>query len=266
MEDKRSGQNFGQEEERLGYNTGGEYQVQLPDGRRQIVTYVVEDENSGYIADVSYKGESKNLEKQEIVTSDDFSPPLPPIRSKPSVPRSEKSLNPKRTLSLSPEEVRFISRPTKIVPTIIKILPDIQRSELRSHASNLNKKAPAKNSKPKSQNRKTLPRLVQRPIKSQNVASIKENSRNSKKLKSEKVETIESEETSNTVKKPISAMKSLVRITTTTSPPPVYIPSKAPKLSYKEKYHTAESQVLYSLFREDINGKEMKPPSKEPKK
>ena len=53
--------------------------------------------------------------------------------------------------------------------------------------------------------------------------------------------------------------------TTPAPPPPTYIPASKPhhaRDSYKEKYHTSESRVLYSLFREDIK-KQMKLPSKD---
>ena len=51
-------QNFNHKEDRDGYQTHGEYTVQLPDGRLQRVVYQV-DGDSGFIADVSYEGEAK---------------------------------------------------------------------------------------------------------------------------------------------------------------------------------------------------------------
>merc|ERR1711944_107546 len=48
--------NFGQNENRDGYSTSGQYRVVLPDGRTQIVTYSVADGYSGYVADVRYEG------------------------------------------------------------------------------------------------------------------------------------------------------------------------------------------------------------------
>jgi len=54
--DQETGQDFGQEEEKLGEATGGEYQVLLPDGRTQIVRYQASDP-SGFIASVEYQGE-----------------------------------------------------------------------------------------------------------------------------------------------------------------------------------------------------------------
>merc|ERR1711971_742361 len=56
--DDYSGANFAQNEARDGYATNGEYRVNLPDGRTQIVTYSVGDAYSGYVADVRYEGEA----------------------------------------------------------------------------------------------------------------------------------------------------------------------------------------------------------------
>merc|ERR1712001_70874 len=47
---------FQANEHRDGYITGGEYRVNLPDGRTQIVTYNVADAYGGYVADVKYEG------------------------------------------------------------------------------------------------------------------------------------------------------------------------------------------------------------------
>ena len=47
---------FAANEHRDGYATNGEYRVNLPDGRTQIVTYNVADAYGGYIADVKYEG------------------------------------------------------------------------------------------------------------------------------------------------------------------------------------------------------------------
>ena len=50
---------FGADESRDGYATKGSYNVLLPDGRTQTVTYTVADDYSGYIADVKYTGDYK---------------------------------------------------------------------------------------------------------------------------------------------------------------------------------------------------------------
>ncbi|XP_045106020.1 pro-resilin-like [Portunus trituberculatus] len=51
------GNDFGHEEKRDGDYTQGSYYNELPDGRRQVVTYEV-DGNSGFVADVKYSGEA----------------------------------------------------------------------------------------------------------------------------------------------------------------------------------------------------------------
>ncbi|XP_042239540.1 cuticle protein 18.6-like [Homarus americanus] len=48
---------FGHQESRDGYNTQGNYYVQLPDGRLERVNYYVNGD-SGFIAQVEYEGEA----------------------------------------------------------------------------------------------------------------------------------------------------------------------------------------------------------------
>ncbi|XP_042886057.1 cuticle protein 18.6-like [Penaeus japonicus] len=58
VKDEYSGNDFGHQESRDGYDTQGSYYVQLPDGRLQKVTYTVNGD-SGYVAEVSYEGEAQ---------------------------------------------------------------------------------------------------------------------------------------------------------------------------------------------------------------
>ncbi|XP_053651071.1 cuticle protein 7-like [Cherax quadricarinatus] len=58
VKDANSGNDFGQDEARNGYDTQGSYYVQLPDGRLQRVSYTVNGD-SGYIAQVEYQGEAQ---------------------------------------------------------------------------------------------------------------------------------------------------------------------------------------------------------------
>ena len=63
MKDDYSGNNYGHQETRDGYNTQGTYYVLLPDSRLQRVDYTV-SKDSGFVAQVSYEGEAQYPQQQ----------------------------------------------------------------------------------------------------------------------------------------------------------------------------------------------------------
>ncbi|XP_071551231.1 larval cuticle protein A2B-like [Panulirus ornatus] len=71
VKDDYSGNDFGQDEKRDGYDTQGSYYVLLPDGRIQKVTYNVNGD-SGFLADVTYEPGSVKSYHQPTYT------PAPP--------------------------------------------------------------------------------------------------------------------------------------------------------------------------------------------
>nr|XP_027214901.1 cuticle protein 7-like [Penaeus vannamei] len=80
VKDDYSGNDFGHQEARDGYNTQGSYYVLLPDGRLQKVTYTVNGD-SGYVAEVSYEGEAQHSEYKPAPT---YKPAHPAPAYKPA--------------------------------------------------------------------------------------------------------------------------------------------------------------------------------------
>ncbi|XP_045107382.1 cuticle protein 18.6-like [Portunus trituberculatus] len=76
VKDDYSGNDFGQDESRDGYNTQGSYYVLLPDGRLQRVNYRVEGD-SGFLAEVSYEGEAQYPEQQSYRPQPTYQQPQP---------------------------------------------------------------------------------------------------------------------------------------------------------------------------------------------
>jgi len=64
VKDDPSGNDFGHQESRNGYDTQGSYYVQLPDGRLQQVNYNVNGD-SGYVAEVIYEGQAQYPDQQQ---------------------------------------------------------------------------------------------------------------------------------------------------------------------------------------------------------
>merc|ERR1712227_560943 len=78
-----SGAVFSHQEDREAYNTKGEYRVNLPDGRVQIVSYTAGPE--GYVADVRYEGEAVYPEAAPYAPAPAYKPaPAPVVKVAPA--------------------------------------------------------------------------------------------------------------------------------------------------------------------------------------
>ncbi|XP_050720304.1 cuticle protein 8-like isoform X16 [Eriocheir sinensis] len=76
VNDAPSGNDYGHQESRDGYDTQGNYYVQLPDGRLQRVDYTVNGD-SGFVAQVTYEGEAQYPQQGYGSPRPSYGPPAP---------------------------------------------------------------------------------------------------------------------------------------------------------------------------------------------
>ena len=309
------------------------FQVQLPDGRVQLVTYSVADQAAGYVADVSYSGEAIHvpaLAQEQVPLLLFFSKKLnfsffpkerrggghlrpdrlsgrlvarpsrvgrPTSRPQPLVTRVPVTLatlarrpttRPQTLVTrapAAPARVQVASRAPKAA--FVARTPAASSSEEKIN-SDEGRSPPAQQLVQRPQLSAAKTQLVPRPtqsslkttVENKAVKPLRSRPQVPKATKSRKTSRprvvsttprlVERPRTTTSPRAPkqlpISAMRERKPASTTASPPPpTYIPASKPhhaRDSYKEKYHTSESRVLYSLFREDIK-KAMKLPSKQ---
>merc|ERR1712076_198142 len=125
VNDANYGPVFSQSEARDNYDTTGEYRVNLPDGRVQIVSYTAGPD--GYVADVKYEGEAAYPDepaggyKARPAPSSLQTRPCPSLPQtcpqtrlsrRPSLPQTRPSLSPCPCL---PPSTRLQTRPQEIL-------------------------------------------------------------------------------------------------------------------------------------------------------
>ncbi|XP_076036468.1 cuticle protein-like [Oratosquilla oratoria] len=76
VKDEYSGNDFGHQESRDGYDTQGAYYVLQPDGRLRRVDYTVNGD-SGFVAQVNYEGEARYPEPTYTTPRASYTTPRP---------------------------------------------------------------------------------------------------------------------------------------------------------------------------------------------
>ncbi|XP_076036623.1 uncharacterized protein LOC143022355 [Oratosquilla oratoria] len=76
LKDEYSGNDFGHQESRDGYDTQGAYYVLQPDGRLRRVDYTVNGD-SGFVAQVNYEGEARYPEPTYTTPRASYTTPRP---------------------------------------------------------------------------------------------------------------------------------------------------------------------------------------------
>merc|ERR1712106_676079 len=249
VKDAQQGQDFGQVEEKQGENTGGEYQVLLPDGRTQVVSYSA-SEPAGFLARVEYQG--------EVTLPDE---PLQylrtPRRLRPAVETlllaDRASLPPaKPVTSIYKSSVRSLASLPPGMPVTVR-----HSSKLQRKGTNNNQRSRIGN------NYGQGPQIMKQSLSLKNtlnpnqitINNIKP-TQNTKKviLKPNMVKNISETQNKRIVHKKVD-IKNVEHVTSETVGSPVFkTNTKPPKMKYKDSdFKAASTKVLNSLFREDVS-------------
>jgi len=121
-----SGAVFSHQENREDYNTQGEYRVNLPDGRVQIVSYTAGPE--GYVADVTYEGTAVYPEETPYKPAPAYAPAPAPVVKVAPAPAPYK---PAPVVKVAPAPVVYKPAPVPVVkvapaPVVYKPAPVVK--------------------------------------------------------------------------------------------------------------------------------------------